>query len=178
MQQDHAITMARVSAQRDSNTPGQWKLWGQRFTITWPVGNTHPTFRWFRPSPGDHPNGDSLQGQVMHYLGQYVLPYVAGGKLQCCTESVSSKGHKYRAHPSIYDGEPWHDHATLKWPNYNYPYPLPAFIHTFVDFPGTRIDNPEIGQDPINAGVYAVVHSFLAINKVQTQMESNTMIGR
>ena len=115
----------------------------------------------------------------MHYLGQYVLPYVLDGKLQCCTEFILAKGHKYRAHPSIYDGEPWHDHAMLEWPNYKYPHPLPAFIHTFIDLrdlaPSTRIIIPEVGQVPIKAGVYAVVHSFFAADEVETRMDSNTM---
>ena len=31
MQQDD---LARLSASEDSNTPGQWKLWGRRYTIT------------------------------------------------------------------------------------------------------------------------------------------------
>ena len=179
MQQDD---LAMWTASEDSNTSGQGKPWGRRFTITWPAGHTRPKFQWFRPSPRDHPDGDSLQGQVMWYLGKYVLPYVPAGKLQCCTEFISAKGHKYRAHPSIYDGEPWHDHAMLEWPNYKYPHPLPAFIHTFIDLrdlaSSTRIIIPEVGQVPIKAGVYAVVHSFFAIDEVETRMDSNTMIGR
>ena len=171
------------AASDDSNTPGQWKPWGRRFlTITWPAGHARPNFQCFLPSPGDHPDGDSLQGQVMHYLGQYVLPYVPDGrKLQCCTEFISAKGHKYRAHPSTYDGEPWHNHAMLEWPNYKYPHPLPAFIHTFIDLrdlaPSMRIIIPKVGQVPVKAGVYAVVLSFLAIDEVETRMDSNTMIG-
>ena len=87
MQQDD---LARMSASEDSNTPGQWKLWGQRYyyTITWPAGHTRPTFQWFRPSPGNHLNGDSLQGQVIHYLGQHVLPHIPDGELQCCTDFI------------------------------------------------------------------------------------------
>jgi hypothetical protein len=77
MQQDD---LARLSASEDSNTPG-WKLWEQRYTITWPAGHACPTFQWFRPSPGDHPDGDSLQEQVMHHLGQQVLPYILDEKL-------------------------------------------------------------------------------------------------
>ena len=86
--------LARLSASEDSNTPGQWKLWGQSYTITWPAGHARPIFQWFCPSPGDHPYGDSLQGQVMHYLGQHILPYIPDGKLQCCTEFISAKGNK------------------------------------------------------------------------------------
>ena len=68
----------------------------------------------------------------------------------------------------------------LEWPNYNYPHPLPACIHTFINLrdlpPSTRIIIPEVRQVPIKAGVYAVVHSFLAINEEETRMDSNTMI--
>ena len=146
------------------------------------AGHRRPKFRWFCPSPGDHPDVDSLQGQVMWYLGKYVLPHIPAGKLQCCTEFISAKGHKYRAHPSIYNGEPWNDHAMIEWPNYKYPHPLPAFIHTFVNMrdlpPNTRFIIPELGQLPLKAGVYAVVHSFFAVNEVNTRMASNTMIGR
>ena len=166
----------------NSNAGGQGKPWGRRFTITWPAGHIRPKFRWFRRSPGDDPDSDSLQGQVMWYLGKYVLPHVPAGKLQCCTEFISAKGHKYRAHPCIYDGEPWNDHAMIEWPNYDYPHPLPAFIHTFVDMrdlpPNTRIIIPEVGQLPLKAGVYAVVHSFFAVDELNTRMASNTMIGR
>ena len=101
----------------------------------------------------------------MHYLGQHVfLPYIPDGKLQCCTEFISAKGNKYRAHPSIYDGKPWHNHAMLlEWPSYNYPHPIQAFINTFINLrdlpPSTRIIIPEVGQVPIKAGVYAVVYT-------------------
>ncbi len=35
-----------------------------------------------------------------------------------------------------------------------------------------------MGQEPIKAGVYALVHSFLAIDEEKTRMNSNTMMGR
>ena len=70
----------------------------------------------------------------------------------------------------------------IRWPNYKYPHPIPAFIRTFIDLrdlaPSTRIIIPEVGQVPIKAGVYAVVHSFFAIDEVETRMDSNTMIER
>jgi hypothetical protein len=70
----------------------------------------------------------------------------------------------------------------VEWANYGYPHPLPAFIHTFIDLrdlpPITRINIPEVGHEPIKAGVYALVHSFLAIDEGKTRMDSNTMIAR
>jgi hypothetical protein len=68
------------------------------------------------------------------------------------------------------------------WPEENYKYPLPAFIHTFVDLcslqPHETITIPEVGQDIIKAGVYALVHSFVAIDEEETRKPSNAMIGR
>jgi hypothetical protein len=175
--------MGRSAAAEDSNTPAEkWKLGGRRYAISWPLGDARPSFQWFRKYPGDHPHGDSLQEKAMHYLATHCLPHTGDVGLRCCTEFISAEGHKYRAHPSIYDGQPWHDHAMVEWPNYKYPHPLPAFIHTFIDLrdlpPITRINIPEVGQEPIKAGVYALVHSFLAIDEEKTRMNSNTMIGR
>ena len=93
--------------------------------------------------------------------------------LRCCTKFISAEGHKYRAHPSIYNGQPWHDHTMVG--------SLPAFIHTFIDLrdlpPITRINIPKVGQEPIKAGMYALVHSLIAIDEEKTKMDSNTMIG-
>jgi hypothetical protein len=172
------MAIGRSAAAKDSNTPAEkWKRGGRRYAISWPLGDACPSFQWFRKYPGDHPHGDSLQEKAMH-----CLPHTGDVGLRCCTEFISAEGHKYRAHPSIYDGQPWHDHAMVEWPNYKYPHPLPAFIHTFIDLrdlpPITRIKIPEVGQEPIKAGVYALVHSFLAIDEEKTRMNSNTMIGR
>jgi hypothetical protein len=69
-----------------------------------------------------------------------------------------------------------------KWPRYEYSHPLPVFIRTFINLqdlpPCTRINIPEVGQNPIKAGVYALVHSVLAVNEEETRIDSNTMIGR
>ena len=152
---------------------------GRGFTISWPVGDQSPRFDWNRTYPTDNPNGVSLLPDAMEYLAHHCLPHMADGKLPCFTEFICTNGHKYRAHPSIYDGKPWHDHAMVKWQGY--PYPLPAFIHTFVDIchlsPGARISLRESGQPPINAGVYALVHSFDAIDEDEREY-TNSMIGQ
>ena len=177
--------MGRSGAPEENrNTPAEkWKVGGRRFTISYPLGDAHPSFEWFCKSPGDNPNGDSLQERAVHYLADNLLNHTGGAVIPCFTEFISADGHKFRAHPSIYDGQPWHDHAMVDWPNYRYPHPLPAFIQTFVDLrdllPTTRINIAEsVGQEPIKAGVYALVHSFLAMDEEETRMDSNTMIGR
>jgi hypothetical protein len=100
------------------------------------------------------------------------------GKLPCFTEFICVNGHKYRAHPSVYNGKPWNDHAMVKW--HGYTYPLPALVHAFVDLRqmphGARIILRESGQPSISApGVYAVIHSFSPLD--QERDFSNTMIG-
>ena len=119
----------------------------------------------------------------MHYLADNLLNHTGGEVIPCFTEFISAAGHKFRAHPSIYNGQPWHDHAMVDWPKYKYPHPLPAFIRTFVDLrdlpPTTRINIAEsVGQEPIKAGAYALVHSFLAMDEEKIRMDSNTIIGR
>jgi Plavaka transposase len=178
MEMDIAVPPGLITA-----PPQRGKLWGRRFTISLHVGDERPLFQWLRPSPADKLGRDSLQQTAMEYLAKHCLPHTVDGKLQCCTEFISSVGQRYRAHPSIYDARPWNDHAMVVWPKENYKYPLPAFIHTFVDLrrslqPHARFTIPEVGQDPIKAGVYALVHSFVAIDEEETRKPSNAMIGR
>ncbi len=139
---------------------------GRRFTIAWRVGDLSPSFCWNRKYPTDNPGGDSLSPDAMHFLGQHCLPPMTNGKLPCFTEFICINGHKYRAHPSIYDGKPWHDHAMVKW--HGYPYPLPAFIHTFVDLRqlprGSRIALRQSGQ-PSNKSRSVCTHTFLRRNR-------------
>jgi hypothetical protein len=105
MECNHVMAIRRSSAAEDRKISAEkWKLRGQRYTTSWPL--VHPAFQWFRKSPRNHPDGDSLQGKAMHYLAKYCLPHIGDGKLQCCTEFISAEGHKYRAHPSIYDDQP------------------------------------------------------------------------
>ena len=56
---DDAMVMGRSgAAAEDRNTPAEkWKVGGRRFTISFPFGDEHPSFEWFRKSPGDNPNG-------------------------------------------------------------------------------------------------------------------------
>ena len=152
---------------------------GRGFTISQRANDQSPTFLWNRKYPVDNPSGDKLSPKVMAFLAQHCLPHMPDGKLPCFTEFVCENGHKYRAHPSIYDGRPWHDHAMVTW--HGYPHPLPALIHTFVDLrnlpPRSRITLRESGQRTITkAGVYALIHSFDAIDE-EVRDVSNSMIG-
>ena len=156
-------------------------LAGRRFTISWSAGDMSPVLSWNRKYAKDNPRGDTLLPSAMQYLAQYCLPHIVDGKLQCHTEFLCSAGQKYRAHPNIYDGKAWHDHAMVTWRGYKYP--LPALIHTFVDLrslpPRARITLQEMGQQPpIKAGVYALIHSFDAINEEATRKPTNVMIGQ
>jgi hypothetical protein len=162
-----------------NNVPACATLSGRGFAISWRAGDCSPMFIWNRTYPSDNPTGDTLSHKAMFFLGHHCLPHMPDGKLPCFTEFVCDNGHKYRAHPSIYDGRPWHDHAMVTW--HGYAHPLPALIHTFVDLrnlpPRTRITLRESGQRTITeAGVYALIHSFDAIDE-EVRDVSNSMIG-
>ena len=156
------------------------KLSGRGFTISWSAGNALPVLSWNRKYSNDNPGGDTLLPSVMLYLAQYCLPHMVDGKQRCRTEFLCGAGHKYRAHPSIYNSKAWHDHAMVTWQGCKYP--LPALIHTFVDLrdlpPSSRIILRATGQPPIKAGVYALIHSFDAIKEKATRNPTNVMIGR
>ena len=173
-------TTGRPAPVEDANAFPSSTLSGRGFTISWNAGDALPMFTWNRKYSKDKPGGDTLLLSAMHYLAQYCLPHMVDGKLQCRTEFLSSDGHKYRAHPNIYDGKAWHDHAMVTWRGYKYP--LPGLIHTFVDLRGlstsARINLRETGQPPIKAGVYALIHSFNAINETATRKPTNGMIGQ
>ena len=162
-----------------NDVPACGTLSGRGFTISWRDGDRTPIFLWNRKYPSDNPIGDTLSHDAMSFLGRHCLPHMTDGYLPCFTEFVCENGHKYRAHPCIYDGQPWHDHAMVTWRGYINP--LPAFIHTFVDLrnlpPRTRITRQESGKPTITeGGVYALVHSFDAIDD-KIRDFSNTMIG-
>jgi len=159
--------------------PVAGRLVGRRFTISWPLGSDHPLFNWIRSGPSDDGQKDRLPQHVTVHLAKHCLPHMPDGKVPCATEFVSAKGCRYRAHPNIYDGEPWNDHAMIKW--HGFARPIPALIHTFVDLTGlptgTQIHIPSSGQPRIGAGTYALVHSFLAIDEDEID-HPNSMIGR
>ena len=133
-------------------------------------------------SQPDDPGRDTLQLTTMQLLAKYCLPHTVDRNLQCCTMFISTLGHRSRAHPSTNDARPWNDHAMVVWPEENYKYPLPAFIHSFVDLcslqPHETITNPEVGQEIIKAGIYTLVHSFVADDEEETRKPSNAIIGR
>jgi Plavaka transposase len=153
-------------------------LCGRGYRISWSAGDPSPSLVWNRTYPTDNLGGYSLSPNAMSFLGQQCLPHMTDGKLPCFTEFICVNGHKYRAHPSVYNGKPWNDHAMVKW--HGYTYPLPAIIHAFVDLrqlpPGARINLRESGQPPITvAGVYAVIGSFSPLDNERDY--SNSMIG-
>jgi hypothetical protein len=68
----------------------------------------------------------------------------------------------------------------VKW--HDFVDPIPALIHAFVDLRdlpvGTKISIADTDQIPIEeAGVYALVHSFAAVDKREMDF-SNSMIGQ
>jgi hypothetical protein len=69
------------------------------------------------------------------------------------------------------------DHAMVKWKGYLCP--LPAHLHAFADIrelpPGVSIDMHESRHPSIQAGVYALLHSFPAIDDEEEC--PNSMIG-
>ncbi len=134
----------------------------------------------------------SLESDIFHGQFQWGLPVPLRNVLPWATlfapydqwkasmfsEFICANGHKYRAHPSIYNGKPWHDHAMVRWCVYTHP--LPGLIHAFIDLrqlpPGARITLRESRQPSITAaGVYALIHSFSPLDKERDF--SNTMFG-
>jgi hypothetical protein len=151
---------------------------GRQFTISWTTGEDSATFSWNRKGPSDDPDKDRLPSPVTEYLSEHCLPHMPNGKLPCFTEFVSVRDDLYRAHPNIYDGGAWNDHAMVKW--HKVKALLPAFIHTFVDLrglpKGKSISVRSTGQTNIKAGLYALVHSFSPVNEEDLSF-SNTLIG-
>jgi hypothetical protein len=165
-----------LAGEMGTPTP-QMQLRGRGYTISLSTEGV-PSFRWNRMMSGDDEEKDSLPQRVMEYLVRHCLRHMPDGLLPCWTEIVSSKDdHRYRAHPNIYDGRPWFDHAMVKWKGYTYP--LPACLHAFVDLrslpPGVSIDMQESRSPPIEAGVYALLHSFSPVDDEREY--PNSMIG-
>ena len=161
------------------DTPPAGIMAGRQFTISWTTGDNSATFTWKRKGPSDDPDKDRLPSQVTEYLADHCLPHMPNGKLPCFTEFVSVNNDRYRAHPSIYDSGPWNDHAMVKWQKTKAL--LPAFIHTFVDLRGLPKGNSicirSTGQTNIKAGLYALVHSFSAVDEDDLDY-CNALIGR
>jgi hypothetical protein len=177
----------KLSGRSKSNTitptagrdiPPSGTLAGRQFTISWTTGDSSAIFNWNRKGFSDDPEKDRLPSQITEYLAEHCLPHMPNGKLQCFTEFISVNDDRYRAHPSIYDGRPWNDHAMVKWHGVNTL--LPAFIHTFVDLrvlpKGRSIHIRSTGQTQIRAGLYALVHSFSPVDEEEMACE-NVMIG-
>ena len=114
----------------------------------------------------------------MDFLRRHCLPRIQQRLLPCFTMFLDDKGNKNRAHP-CYDGKAWNDCAMVEWKGY--PRDYPEFIHTFVDLrglsDGDRITIKGNGQKNLEAGLYAVAHSFdpVSIGDLDTP---NTLKGR
>ena len=105
------------------------------------------------------------------------MPHMPNGKVPCFTSFIDANGNRYRAHP-CYDGKLWNDYAMVEWEGFDFPFP--AFIHTFVDLSelpmGSRINIAANGQGGIEAGLYALVHSFDPVDKDDLELP-NTLVG-
>ena len=154
-------------------------LAGRGFSISIDSRDNTPQFAWNRKGPSDNPEKDHLSAESMRYITQNCVHHMPRSSVPCFTELVSEKGHRYRAHPNIYDGRPWNDHVMVKWGGH--PHPLPAFIHAFLDLRqlpiGVSIRLPESGQTIRNAGVYALIHSFSLVEPEDMDYP-NAMIAR
>ena len=69
----------------------------------------------------------------------------------------------------------------VKW--HDFVDPIPALIHAFVDLRdlpvGTKISIPDTDQIPIEeAGVYALFHSFDAVNKKELDFSNLMIVGQ
>ncbi len=90
------------------------RLAGRGYTISWCTEGV-PTFSWNRKIPGDDTEKDCLSGHILNHLARICLHHLPDGVLPCWTEIVSLQdGYRYWAHPNIYEGRPWFDHAMVK----------------------------------------------------------------
>jgi hypothetical protein len=139
-------------------------LGGRQFDLTWNRGDESPVCRWTHPRRGDKLETAFLPPIVLDFLSQYCLPQTPRQSLPCFTSFTNGDGEKYRAHPD-FDGKPWNDFAMIKWEGIHHN--LPALIHTFVDLRGvqTMREIKANGQSHLTAGLYAVVHTFDALDR-------------
>jgi hypothetical protein len=152
---------------------------GRQFTISWKAGADSVTFSWNRKGLSNDPDKDRLPSPVTECLSEHCLPHMPNGKLPCLTEFVSVRNDLYHAHPKIYNGRAWNDHALVKW--HKVKALLPAFIHAFVNLrglpKGKSISIRSTGQTNIKAGLYALVHSLSPVDEENLSF-SNTLIGQ
>jgi hypothetical protein len=166
------------AAQFDSMPALSGRKAGRHFDLTWPAGDECATFRWTRPRSGDDLEMAHLSSRVLEFLTRYCLPKMPkGAPLPCFTSFIDADGNRYRAHP-CYDGKVWNDHAMSDW--VGYPNPVPLFIHTFVDLRGLpekeSITIHSNGQKKLQAGLYAVAHTFDAVDEGDLDTP-NTLVG-
>jgi hypothetical protein len=171
----HSMPMA---APNISEAGATGKMSGRKFTLSWFNGDESATFEWYRKGPSDDPEKSHLSHVVTEYLANFCLPHMPDSRLPCFTEFITINNDLFRAHP-CYDGRQWNDHAMVKW--FKLDAHLPALIHTFVDLrglpKGKSISIRSTGQKEIRAGLYALVHSFDAVDEKEIDSE-NTLIGR
>ena len=152
---------ADVAVGEEHNVPLAEGKGGRDFNLTWKAGDAFPTCHWSNQYPDDDVDVAHLSPRVMDFLSHHCLPKMQRHSLPCFTMFTDSRGNKYRAHP-CFQGKRWNDCATVKWEGY--PRDYPAFIHTFVDLRGLPegecVNVRANGQSNLEAGLYAVAHSF------------------
>ncbi|KAI2495724.1 hypothetical protein MHU86_18783 [Fragilaria crotonensis] len=150
---------------------------GRDFHLTWATGDESATFKWQRPRSSDDPEIARLPCRAKKFLADNCMPWMPNGKVSCFTSFIDANGERYRAHPS-YDGKVWNDYAMVKWKGFSTPFP--AFIHTFVDLrelpKGKAIRIVANGQGRIEAGLYALIHSFDPVDEDDLK-SPNTLVG-
>ena len=150
---------------------------GRDFYLSWAPGNESATFKWLRPRSSDDPEMAHPSCRVTKFLADYCMPWTRNGKVPCFTSFTDANGERYRAHPS-YDGKVWNDYAMVKWEGFSDPFP--ASIHTFVDLrdlpKGRVMKIVANGQGKIEAGLYALVHSFDPVDTDDLK-SPNTLVG-
>lgn len=130
-------------------------------------GTSNSTFKW-KCNNGISCTSDNVEKDCLplhitqHPVDHFLLPQTPPDSKQTCTTEFIWKGHQYH-------GRPRNDHATVKWHGFDNPmrWWLP---------PGMRIKIPSSDQPPIERGVYALVHSFAAVDKDEMDIP-NSMIG-
>ena len=162
-----AISLASTDVENDSgagkpNIPSKHGKGGRNFNLSWKTGDDFPSCHWTHPCISDtSETAAHLSPLVMDFLSRHCLPKMKHHVLPCFTLFTDEDGNKYRAHP-CYLGKAWNDCAAVKWAGYRHDHP--AFIHTFVDLrglpEGERIKIKGNGQNNLEAGLYAVAHSF------------------
>lgn len=169
------------SAEADeAHIPSAGSTAGRHFNLTHsPIvdGGAGIKFQWHRPRSTDNLELAHLSVRVTKFLADECMTEMPHGLIPCFTSFVDIDGNRYRAHP-CYDGKAWNDYAMVEWEGGGAPEPV--FIHTFIDLrglpEGKSIDIVSNGQENLEGGLYAVAHSFDAVDREHLDL-ANTLVG-